>query len=553
MGSNSGLFAVSYSDNLTDMRRFTTFVILFLAILALFPLYSRYKVMAAPIPPGVYLGGLELSALKDGTEVRKHLEPIYHEPIAVYFGERRLALPPDDVDFYVDAEQMVREATAYLEGTSFLDIAVREALGFAQQRRDVPLRFTMDVAKLRAWLEEVAAAHNTAPSPPRGLAPRPVWSDGMTTAEGAPPDYVGSYEQDWQWLPGEPGYTLDVDASLELIITALTSYQERAAHLVLAEEQAIPPNQADLAAVLNEFTANFPGFAAIYLHDLTTDEEAMVDADVAFSGMSTMKLMIAAAVMEKLDGGIKAEDETGGTVGLWLDYALGESNNHAANQLLNWLGDGDTAAGTRRLTDFARSLGFESTYMQSGYDVQVSLPEIPTPGNQREDWDTNPDSNLQSTPREMGQILSAIYQCTQGEGLLIQHYPASITPDECHTILFYMTHDEFQELIWGGLPNKHERWIVHKHGFAFESHSDVALIWGPTGPYVLSIFFYRSGWMDWATSNSTMQGISRGVWRFYEFQRTLAEDEPPPMPLLKPPPGYQKIKEYIPVVSSGGA
>ena len=121
------------------------------------------------------------------------------------------------------------------------------------------------------------------------------------------------------------------------------------------------------------------------------------------------------------------------------------------------------------------------------------------------------------------------------------------------TILFYMTHDEFQELIWGGLPSKSERWIVHKHGFAFESHSDVALIWGPTGPYVLSIFFYRSGWMDWATSNSTMQGISRGVWRFYEFQRTLTADEPPPMPLLKPPPGYRKIKEYIPVVSSGGA
>ena len=535
------------------MRRFTTYVILFLAILALFPLYSRFKVMAAPIPPGVYLGGLELSALKDGVEVRKHLEPIYQEPIGVYFGERRLALPPAEVDFYVDAEQMVRDATQYLEGTTFLDIAVREALGFQQQRRDVPVRFTLNVDKVRAWLEAVAAEQNTPAAAPRGIAPRPVWSDGMATAEGAPPDYVGTYEQDWQWQPGQPGYTLDVNASMAKVIGALTSYQERTADLVLVEQAAIPPNQADLAAVLNEYTANFPGFAAIYLHDLTTNEEAAVDADVAFSGMSTMKLVIAAAVMEKLDGGVKADDEASDTVGQWLDYALGESNNHAANQLLTWLGDGNIAAGTGRLTDFARSLGLESTYMQSGYDVQVSLPEIPTPGNQREDWDTNPDTNLQSTPREMGQILSAIYQCTQGEGVLIARYAETITPDECETILFYMTHDEFQELIWGGLPSKSERWIVHKHGFAFESHSDVALIWGPTGPYVLSIFFYRSGWMDWATSNSTMQGISRGVWRFYEFQRTLTADEPPPMPLLKPPPGYRKIKEYIPVVSSGGA
>jgi len=58
------------------MRRFITFVLLLIAIATLFPLYSRYKVMAAPIPPGVYLGGLELSALKDADEIRSHLESI---------------------------------------------------------------------------------------------------------------------------------------------------------------------------------------------------------------------------------------------------------------------------------------------------------------------------------------------------------------------------------------------------------------------------------------------------------------------------------------------
>jgi hypothetical protein len=181
----------------------------------------------------------------------------------------------------------------------------------------------------------------------------------------------------------------------------------------------------------------------------------------------------------------------------------------------------------------------------------VQLPQISTPGNQRTDWNTNPDSNLQSTPAEMGRILSAIYECTLGKGLLIEQYAGDITPDECLTILFYMSHDEFQELTWAGVPRPQDTWIVHKHGFAFESHSDVALIWGPTGPYVISVFLYRSGWMDWSTSNSAMKTVSRITWNFFEFQKeqaTLARLTPI---VLAPPPGYSEIKEYIPMVSLG--
>ncbi len=40
------------------MTRFLQFVLLLVLILALFPLYTRFKVQAAPVPPGVYLGGL---------------------------------------------------------------------------------------------------------------------------------------------------------------------------------------------------------------------------------------------------------------------------------------------------------------------------------------------------------------------------------------------------------------------------------------------------------------------------------------------------------------
>jgi hypothetical protein len=158
------------------VRRFITFVLLLIAIGALFPLYTRYKVMAAPIPPGVHLGGLELSEIKDPVAIRQHLESIYQEPAGLYFGEERVPLLPAAVEFTVDADQMVHEATRYLEGTTFIDIAVREALGFPQQRRDVPVRFTLNIDKLRAWLTNVAAEHNRPPTPPRALAPKQEWA-----------------------------------------------------------------------------------------------------------------------------------------------------------------------------------------------------------------------------------------------------------------------------------------------------------------------------------------------------------------------------------------
>lgn len=528
------------------MRRFVTVVVFSILILAIFPVYTRFKVAAAPVPPGVHLAGLDLSDLKNPAEIRQHLDRIYTEPIAVYFADRRLVLRPQDVDFHVDVDQMVAEAGDYLDGAAFMDIAVREALGVPQRRRDVPIRFTLNADALRAWLSSVAAEHNSAPQGARVLPPTDSWVHGGTQGSQMAPGFVGSYAADWTWLPGTPGYELDMEASIPALIASLTRVEDRDAHLVLAETPAAPASMADLERALDSYLSSFPGFAAVYVHDLQNDTEANVDADVSFSGMSTLKIAIVAAIMHQLENGIAAGDPVSAEIGQWIDFALGESNNYAANLLLRQLGGGETGAGARRFTEFMRRLGFTSTYMQSAYDVEVQLAEIPTPGNQRTDWNTNPDNNLQSTPAEMGRVLSAIYECALGRGLLLEVYGDKITPDECTSILFYLDHDEFRELLWAGLPKPEQARIVHKHGFAFESHSDVALIWGPTGPYVLSVFLYRRGWMDWGTSNSTMKNVSRLVWNFFEFQREQGAPAAGPPLELPPPPGYVPIGAYIP-------
>ena len=117
------------------MRKFITFVLFLIAILPIFIIYTRFKVSAEPVAPGVYLGGLDMSDVKAADEIRAHLERAYSEPIAVYFDDQRLVLEPSTVDFYIDVDQMIAEAGQFLEGSDFLDIALPHAVGLEQERQ----------------------------------------------------------------------------------------------------------------------------------------------------------------------------------------------------------------------------------------------------------------------------------------------------------------------------------------------------------------------------------------------------------------------------------
>lgn len=518
------------------MIRFLRIVLFSILILSIFPLYTSYKASAGPIPPGVHLAGIEMGRIKDREEIRALVEARYGDPVAVYFAEKRLVLRPDDVDFAVDVDAMIAEAEQFLQGEVFMGIALRHLLGIPQERRDVPVRYTFDADKLDGWLTSVAQEHNRAPQSGRALLPQWQWVD-KGNAYALPTGFIGNVRQDWQWTLGSPGQTLRLEESREAVLSVLADPEHQAAHLVL-ETIPPPPLQMDaLSRALDQVTSDFPGFASIYVQDLTTGEEAMVDAEVAFSGMSTMKIAIVAEAFRQLT------DDPDTLLAQWMDYALGESSNAAANSVLSWVGGGSTYAGGQRVTEMMRTLGFRNSFIQTGYEDNSGLAAISTPANQQTEWNTNPDAHLQSTAADMGRFLAEVYRCWQGEGRLLETFGAAFTQEECGAILFYMSHDEFQELVWGGLPRPKTSWIVHKHGFVNEAHSDVALVWGPTGPYVISVYLWRNGWMDWDNSNSTMTEVSRIVWNYFAFKGSVAATNPPEPPRLAVPPYYVPLKE----------
>ena len=536
------------------MAGFLRFALPLIALLSIFPLYTRYKAAAAPIPPGVHLAGLELSHLKDPADIEAVMAASLGQPIAVYYDETRLVLRPEEVDFAIDTAAMLAEAQQYLDGPDFVEIALRKLAGIPQQRRDIPARFSYDAQKLATWLWQVGEELNHPPQPGRALPPQWNWrteggtpgADSETREEAGslppyatlPSTFVGSAQRSWQWTSGTVGQTLLIDESAQPILDALSSTDARTAHLALQETPPPPLTMAELGRELDAFTSDFPGFAAIYVQDLTTGEEATVDVHVAFSGMSTMKIAIASEAYRQM------ADFENEAVGQWIDFALGESNNAAANRVLQWLGDGDIYTGGRRVTEMMRALGFTNSYIQTGYDDKSIISKIPTEANSRTDWNTNPDTHLQSTPADLGRLLAEIYRCQAGEGLLIEIFGGEITPEECGAILFYVSHDEFTEMVWGGLPRPTQSWIIHKHGFVNEAHSDLALIWGPSGPYVIAVYLWRAGWMDWPTSNRTMKAISRIAWNFFAHKSMTEGIEAPPPLTLSPPPNYIPVNTY---------
>lgn len=568
------------------MSGFLRFTLVLVAFLSIFPLYTRYKAAAAPIPPGVHLAGLELSHLKEPAQIEAAVTAALGQPIAVYYDDTRLVLRPHEIAFQVDTAAMLAEARRYLSGPAFIDIAVRNLAGIPQRRRDIPAIFTYDARKLAAWLWQVGEEMDHPPLPGRALPPQWEWHNGraplaqglaspfprpaagksgqgqanptdvaagiplppagdlgrgaseFASAPTLPAAFVGAALHSWRWIPGVPGQTLLIDESARPVLDALGRPHARSAHLALQNAPPPPMNMAVLGAELDAYTSDFPGFAAVYVQDLTTAEEAEIDVHVAFSGMSTMKIAIATEAFRQMD------DFEDGLVGQWIDHALGESDNAAANRVLQWLGDGEIYAGGRRVTEMMRTLGFTNSFIQTGYDDKSNISQIPTEANSRNDWNTNPDTHLQSTPADLGRLLAEIYRCQAGDGLLIETFPNELTPEECAAILFYLSHDEFTEMIWAGLPRPAESWIIHKHGFVNEAHSDLALVWGPGGPYVIAVYLWSPVWMNWRLSNSAMREISRIVWTFFDYKAAQEGIEAPPPLALEPPPNYVPVNTY---------
>ena len=474
--------------------------------------YAFYKSQGS-LPGGVTLGGTKPQGA-DLEEVARNLHEAFQQPVAVYYDNQRVILRPADIDFEVDVNAMVAQAVPYGEGLGLWRPFLREVFDRPDRPVDIPLKYTLDEQKLASWLQDLASEYDTDARSPYGVA----------LAPGTP------FTSTFMFQAGQPGLELEPNLSAERILAALSSATQREAHMILVEVPPPAPSIKELEKLLVARTNRFPGYVSLFIRQVGSNEEAAIDPDIAFAGMSTLKIPMAMELYRtQVDGTPDIE-----TSKLLSDtFAL--SSNFAANLMLRQIGGGGVGAewqGALKMTETLRGLGLQNTFMTTPYDTERQTQTMVTPANSDKTWDTEPDGYRQTTAKDIGLVLEWIVQCSQGGGTLLAAFPGQLTPNECQQTLDYIALDRNRILLETGVPP--DTRYAHKHGFVSTAHGDVGVFWSPAGPYIVSLFIYKPGWMEWELSSSIMADVSKASWDYFTLVANGGQPPAVDTPLAAP-------------------
>jgi len=462
--------------------RFTVFVAVVAVVLIVLYQVGGYNDYRARLRKGVTLGGVPVGGMLPD-EATHALESAYYAPLAVRYLDRELTVSPRDLGLRLKSRDMVMAAFKEQEVADYWDGFWFYLLDEPGPSVDYPLQASFDEEMVRLWLERVAEDYDQSLLQPHPLV------EALTYA------------------PGRPETLLDVPASLPRLTTVLTSPADREVELVVHARQPDPPSMALLEEMVEARLSDFPGLGGVFIRDLATGETVRSDADVAFAGMSALKIAIVEEVYRLLD------DEPDAETTRLISETLTLSGNYTANLLLRLLGKGDSFRGVRVLTASMRDLGLVNTFMAAPYDVEDVPVHIVTPANSRTDKSTQPDPYMQTTPTDMGLLLEMIYHCAHGGGNLLAAYYNQLRPDECQAILNGMAHNKVGSFLEAGTPP--EVPIAHKHGWIGDSHADVGVVFSPGGDYVFSVFLYRPDWLEWELSSEVMADLARATYNYF--------------------------------------
>jgi beta-lactamase class A len=472
------------------LRRRTGYIawlIIITAVAALFLAwqYLSFRLTSRTLPADMTMAGLSAEGMTR-EQALNALEVAFATPVEVMFLEQRLSLTPDSVELRYNADETAANLDAILSARRGLDGFIAHVLHRPLGPVDVPVAVSYSEQRLDGFLARIAGQVDRSPQEP---VPLP---DSLT------------------FRPGQPGYALDVEASRTRLATTLVSATDQRVDLVVRTEEA-PPLELDvlyqlLQSLLDDHEGLIPG---IFVKDLQTGDELEINADVAFAGLSVLKIAILEETYRVLDPPLDLETAD------WLSDTMGvTSSNFKANLLLrDVIGGGDGYQGAENLTISMHYLGLINTFMATPYDEEVVPPTIVTPANSRTDISTEPDPYMQTTPLDVGLLLGMIYQCSQGGGALMVAYPGDLTVDECNQMVEWMGTDRIDSLIEAGVPVGTK--LAHKHGFTGDTHADAALVFSPGGDFGLVVFLYRPQWLEWEESAPLIADIATVTYNYF--------------------------------------
>jgi len=467
--------------------------------------YSRQR---NDYPRGMKIAGVPVGGVDPQIASERVLQ-VYSSPIEVQYSESIIHVDPSSVGFELDMDSMIAAADLERTGGSFWGGFWSYLWNRDPSPVEVPLSATIAEDRLKAYLQnEISARYDEPPTPAQPVP-------GSTS-----------------FTPGSPGVTLDVDRAVRLIEDTLRSPNNRKVALSFQRSAAARPTMQNLEILLqqNITLAGFDGVMGVYLQDLQNGQEihfAMdhgqlisVNPDVAFTSSSTVKIPIMVSYFIKYGADALTNEQS---TTLLMDM-IRKSENPPADRLMEAL---DPLKGPLVVTDDMKKIGLENTFL-AGFFCSAEAPcpllqKIDTPANQRTDVATDPDSFNQTTPSDIGMLLSDIYQCAEtGGGALIAAFPDKLTSDICKQMVTYLASDKIGVLIEAGVPEGTQ--VAHKHGWisdpsslVIHNISDAAIVYTPNGNYVLVIYAYHPVQTVWEPVSALFAQMSQAVYNYYNL------------------------------------
>lgn len=463
--------------------------------------YQNFNQVSSIYPAGTVIGGVPAGGLTRAA-AEKRLVEAYSLPVELHFEKSIIQARPQDLGFALDTQAMLDEAdrqrTPVFSWSAFWDYLWNRGLA---QPATVELLATSDEGRIHAYLENV-------------IAPR--YNHAVQNAVPV--------LQSMTFQAGINGASLDIDPAVPMIAAALRSLTDRTVTLRSTPVAPAPPSIRDLDLMLRQAIdrSGFTGITEIYVQDaqgqreldLAYQQGKVLPPGIGFTAASTIKIPIMISVFRRVG------EPTPDDVMQNLEKMIEISENDPADWLMQHVIDPVT--GPLDVSQDMQALGMKSTFLGGYFYLGAPLlKRFETPANQRKDYFTDPDIYNQTTPAEMGRLLSAIYQCSKnGGGPFATVFPGQISQNECQQMITLLFGNHMPMLAAAGVPDGTK--IAHKHGWVIDAndglmHSicDSGIVFTPGGDFILTIYRWNKDQILFDPANIQMAELAQVVYQFF--------------------------------------
>ncbi|MBQ6342026.1 MAG: serine hydrolase [Anaerolineaceae bacterium] len=475
---------------------FISISLLFFAGVLTFLSWQRYSAIDHVIPDGSMIADIPITGLTPDEAIER-VRSVYGLPVLLdYKGSSILLDIPDSIDYNSLRQELLAQIDSVYSKNSFLNYLMGK---YSQEPIRMELRFTDMPQTVRDFLNnEIVPRYDIFP---------------MSTQ----PDGNG-------FRAGHSGRALDIEASLPLINQARLSGSNRTAELVVNEidqPAAVIQNlELQLKSVIDTWQDNGQ-ITEIYLSDpesgqsfdLARRNREDLVPEVAFTAASTMKLPI------MISSYVRMDEEPSSFTMKTLRLMITESKNDQTDWMMENIIGGPLAPFA--VTEDLQKLGLTNSFLAGYFYLGAPLLDlVKTKANSRVDVNLNPDVYNQTTAKDMGVLMDALYQCSEdGSGLLTETFPGQITQGECEEMIGLLKDNLLPYLISAGVPDSVT--VAHKHGWIEENDGllhtmgNIAAVYSPGGDYILSIYTWHPENLIFDEGNTLFSQISSTVYGYF--------------------------------------